>query len=358
MYQINYRFNNIIFTLKSDDISTFNEQIKHISQFYINCKCTSDNKINIEYIENLELYTRLVELLKNLEYKSYQTFVNQIHYEYNIDYLKYYMIDSKEYICIKYEDDNYQIISDGRQTAKKWPFRIIREILVRKNEENYGLFMHGTGFTLENNGILVLGNSGSGKTTLTTKLFEANSNMGFLSNDRIFMYMNEHPVIEYFPIPVVYAMGTVKESSKLKSYFEQTRILEERTGKKFETAKNNDKVDIPLTDIEQIFSNVFLVNESKLDCIVFPSLSMESKEEIVELSPKEKEIILNQTCFTIFDWESMRLEWIYKRKIKNDEIIARKIETISNIINSISVVKLNYNFETKGEKIKELIKKI
>lgn len=359
MYQKNYKFRNVTFTIKSASIFTLNNQINHISQFYVQPeKNIFNQKISIEYIEDEYIFKEILNMLKDKIFKSYQSFTNQIHYEYVLDNLKYYVIDNKEYLCIKCSDEYYKLISDGKDTAIKWPFRIIREILVRKNEDNYGLFMHGTGFNLDDEGILVLGNSGSGKTTLTTKLFQTDSKINFLSNDRVFMYMDENPCMEYFPIPIVYSMGTVKSCEELTNYFIQTRILEKRSGKNFENSRYNDKVDIPLTDISKIFQNVELISESSIDKIILANISQNNRESITDLDNSQKDILLNQTCFTIFDWESLRLEWICKRTKGINEIIEAKIKTISKIIDSVPIVKLNYKYDTNGEKIRKLIRKI
>ena len=101
--------------------------------------------------------------------------------------------------------------------------------------------MHGTALNIDNNGILILGNSGSGKTTLATKLLESEEEMQFLSNDRVFIYSDNNQTMEYFPIPIVYAMGTVKNCDALNNYFKRTRILEARNRNKYEKSLDNTK---------------------------------------------------------------------------------------------------------------------
>ena len=243
---------------------------------------------------------------------------------------------------------------------RSWPFRIIREIIVRKNEEKYGLFMHGTGVILNNKGNLILGNSGSGKTTLAIKLLNNKDNIQFLSNDRVFMYYNDNPTIEYFPIPIVFAMGTVKNNIELDRYFKTTRILENRAGKNYERSNVNDKVDVPLTDIEKIFKSISMKPTNILNNIIFSKLNKKDKKclNIRELSKKEKIIKLNQTCFTMYDWESLRLEWIYNRKINQNDLIENKINTIEKIVDDVPIIELEYGFETEEKKLIKRIKEI
>lgn len=361
MYSKKLVFKNIEFILQSDNLESLNKQISHISQFYtpyIGQEIMKEN-IKIHYLEDKKLYEEIIEECKYKKYILHQSFENQVHKEYQIDSnKKCFIIDNQDYICIKNEDNHYRIISDGREAAIKWPFRIIREILVRKKEENNALFMHGTAITINDRGILILGNHGSGKTTLATKLLETEENIGFLSNDRVFLEYSNMAQMEYFPIPVVYAMGTVKNSYNLDEYFKNTRILEKRTNKVYESSSVKDKVDVPLTDMPKIFKNVEMKPFSNIDMIVFSQLNYYNNEELAfhHLSTKEKEIKLHQTCFTIFDWESLRLEWIYKRKKNQSEVIENKINTIDQIVKNVPIIELDYGVNVDAKKLIKMIK--
>lgn len=361
MYSKKLIFKNIEFILQSSNLESLNKQINHISQFYtpyLEQEIIREN-IKIRYIEDKKLYEEIIEECKNKKYVLHQSFENQVHKEYQIDSnKKYFIIDNQEYICIKYDDNHYKIVSDGRESAIKWPFRIIREILVRKKEENNALFMHGTALTINDKGILILGNRGSGKTTLATKLLETEENIGFLSNDRVFLDYLGSAKMEYFPIPVVYAMGTVKNCPNLDKYFKDTRILEKRANKIYESSSIKDKVDIPLTDISKIFKNVEMKPCSNIDMIIFSKLNFDNDEALSfhGLSKKESEIKLHQTCFTLFDWESLRLEWVYKRKNDPPSVIENKINTIDRITDNVSIVELDYGINVDAKKLIKMIK--
>jgi len=223
MYSKKLVFKNVKFILQSNNLESLNKQINHISQFYtpyIGQNIINDS-VDVYYIEDKKLYEEIIARCKDKKYVLHQSFENQVHKEYQLDgNNKCYIIDNEDYICIKSNDNNYKVVSDGRESCVKWPFRIIREILVRKKEESNALFMHGTAVTVENKGVLILGNSGSGKTTLATKILETGEDVGFLSNDRVFVDYSDSARMEYFPIPVVDAMGTVKNSQFLDEYFE------------------------------------------------------------------------------------------------------------------------------------------
>ncbi|MDD4706347.1 MAG: hypothetical protein PHS24_03965 [Bacilli bacterium] len=362
-YKKEYKFKNITFTVIADDKNEYDDQIKHISQFFIPLEdyiVNLNENINITYNVNELMFTKLLEKTSYIEPKLYQTFENQIHSEYTINKVKIYIINTKEYIAIKYDDNNYEILTDGRLKSIRWVFRIIREILVRKNEEKNKLFMHGTGLIIDNKGVLILGNSGSGKTTLASKLLSTNDcQKGFLSNDRIFLDNNNGvATMEYFPIPVVFAMGTVRADKYLNNYFERTSIYEKRIGKSFEDSDDKDKVDIPLTDIPKIYENVILKAVNKVDLIIFSKLDLQFRVETSKyLSSLAREIKLNQTCFTIHDWESLRMQWIHKTNISNDQLIENKILTLKNISDNVPIINLDYSISSKGEDVIKLIKK-
>ena len=233
-------------------------------------------------------------------------------------------------------------MTDGREQGIKWPFRILRELLVREREDEGNLFMHGTGISLNENGILLLGNSGSGKTTLAVEMISKDmKKRGFVSNDRVFMRDGR---MQYFPIPVVFASGTAKNNPYLDEYFRKTRLYEKRIGKSYESTSNNDKVPVPLTDIEQIFEGIKLEAQRKIDVIIFPRInfSMGSSFRIEEMDTRKKYTSLDRTCFTPFDSESLRLEWIRKRKRNIDEITENKYDVIQEIMREKQLLQLEY----------------
>ena len=358
MYKKSIYFPNVEFNIITNNKDAYIKQLKHISQFYIPYYGESTKIINMEYIEDINLFNNILEEAKLQKSKSYQSFTNQIHKEYenNIGE-KYYIVDNHEYICMKESDDYYKIITNGKEEGTKWLFRVIREILVRINEENGGLYMHGTALNIDNNGILILGNSGSGKTTLATKMLESGEEVNFLSNDRVFIYSNNRETMEYFPIPIVYAMGTVKNCDALNDYFKRTRILETRTGIKYEKSSDNTKVDVPLTHLSGIFTNCEMIPTSNINLIIFSKLNKYSDKDYIirKLTPKEQIIKLNQTCFTPFDWESLRLEWIYKRNMNMNDLVENKINTIDSIVKNVEILEVEYGLNINNKK---LIKKI
>lgn len=352
---IECNFGDIIFHISTFKDLDYEMQMRHIKEFYIPCKLPKNDvkTININYITDKYIYEKYLEECKQRKGKLYQSFENQVHKEVDLPNTtkKVYVIDNEEYVCIKDDDCNYTIITDGRKEGIKWPFRILREILVREREDKGKLFMHGTGISVNKYGILLLGNSGSGKTTLAVEMLSANPEYkGFLSNDRVFM---KNGNMQYFPIPVVFASGTAKSNSHLDKYFKKTRLFEKRTGKIYENTSNNDKVPIPLTDIEQIFKGTKMQDRRTIDLIIFPKLNLQmgSSFRIHEMDNREKYTSLDRTCFTPFDSESLRLEWIRKRKNNIDKVVENKYDVIQSTINKKEMIQLEYGPKSNKSKI-------
>lgn len=348
-------FGDICFLINSYKSKDYEDQLKHVNEFYIPCKVPKNEpkEISIDYVTNKEIYNKYLDECKKREGKLYQSFENQVHKEIECNSKKVYLINNEEYICIKDNDLRYIILTDGRESGIKWPFRILRELLVREREDSSFLFMHGTSLKINNRNLLLLGNSGSGKTTLAINMLSEGINQNeFMSNDRVFI--NEK-TMKYFPIPVVFASGTAKNNKFLDDYFKRTRLFEKRINKIYEETGFNDKVPVPLTDIPRIFSNVELKPENDIDTILLPKIrfDMGPNFKICELNEREKWIALERTCFTPFDSESLRLEWVRKRKKNIDEITENRYDTIHDLIKNKQILKLEYGPESEQTKIIE-----
>ena len=71
------------------------------------------------------------------------------------------------------------------------------------------------------------------------------------------------------------------------------------------------------------------------------------------MSEREKFIRLDSTCFTPFDSESLRLEWIRKRNISIEELAENKFDTFQLLMKDKKILKLEYGFNSNNEEILE-----
>ena len=95
--------------------------------------------------------------------------------------------------------------------------------------------------------------------------------------------------------------------------------------------------------------------ENDIDTILLPKIrfDMGPNFKICELNEREKWIALERTCFTPFDSESLRLEWVRKRKKNIDEITENRYDTIHDLIKNKQILKLEYGPESEQTKIIE-----
>ena len=140
-------------------------------------------------------------------------------------------------------------------------------------------------------------------------------------------------------------------------YLKKTRLFESRTGLIYENTSNNDKVPVPLTDIGHIFSGIQMEDRKNVNLIIFPKLNfaMGSSFKIHGMDHRKKYTSLDSTCFTPFDSESLRLEWIRKRKKSIDLIVENKYDIIQSTIKSTEMLQLEYGPNSnKAEIIDEI----
>ena len=252
--------NGIIFNIYSDYTTEIDEYFK---EFIVPSTDEVKKEISIYFEKDKSVFESVYRCFDKNKSVIIDTFKNQTHYQEDNKFL----IDNEDYICIKESEVDYKLFTNGKDNSLKYLIRIIRELLIRSLEDKGYFYMHGTGIEIYGKGILLLGGSGSGKTTFATRLNEIETPQKYLSNDRIFLRQDE---MKYFPLPIIYAMGTVKSNSNLDSYFERTHALENRRGGNYVLARSNVKCDIPLTDISTIFPHIQNVSSMKVDTIIFP----------------------------------------------------------------------------------------
>lgn len=342
--------NGIQFNIYSNYIEDIDRYFK---EFIVPCEKEIICSYDILFEKNNDIFKKIYSKFNKEKSVIIDTFKNQTHFKNDNKFL----IDTEEYICIKEGEYNFCLFTKESRLSEKYLIRIIREILIRTLESNDYFYMHGTGIEIYDKGILLLGGSGSGKTTLTTKLNEIYIKEKYLSNDRVFLNSYE---MCYFPLPIVYSMGTVKSCKALDEYFISNKVLEIRRNGNYSLAKSDTKCDIPLTDINIIFPHIENTSSLYVDMILFPKLEGDYEKNIVKVNSISKsEIIrkLNDSNFTPVDTESKRKEWLVNRNISLEKIEENKRKLNEYILQNKKIFEIIYSkYSTKEEIVKELKK--
>ena len=346
-YYVYYKILNYNFCIITHELNLLEEQIKHISKFCITPPIFNklEDTINIEYIKDLTLFNCLLNEFNSNEYEVLNTFENERHYKLFINGYAHFLQAPDKYIVKKTNDNNFTVIVDGKKDTTKYVFRIIREILVRLQENNLKFFFHATSLKINGKGISILGNSGSGKTTLFSTLLSHKCEV--LSNDRTFFYeKNGKIIMDYFPIPVVYKMGTVINNELLNDFvLKGNHYL---LPNDFYLGKQS--YPIPLTDITKIFKNVSLIERGELNILIFSRIMLTECNhlKIKRLDSQQSLELLKSVCFTPTDNESLRNEWIYTRNKTKEALSNDANNFLLKLIASTKIYYLEFGRNTES----------
>lgn len=341
-----FNVNGVAFNIFSDITDEISEYFK---ESVIDDHSLITSEYNIYFYEDPALYLEKIRGFRKDKAVSYDTFNNQVHYKYG----NTFMIDNEEYLCEVIDDNNFVVYSGNKEKSCKNLIRIMREILVRDMEDKGYFFMHGNGIRIMDHGILILGGSGSGKTTFTSKINSEVLPQEFISNDRIFITEDE---MRYFPLPIVYAMGTVKTNPNLDKFFRENNVLELRRGGKYEEASFGKKCDVPLSAIPKIFPWIKNRPTSQIDLVVFPRIT-DKKEQIKVLNLEEASERLDLCNFTPNDTESNRKPWIKFRKITDKALDENKKILNRSLSSRVMIIDFPYQYETSGKEIVKSLKR-
>lgn len=338
--------NGVIFNIYSDYIYEIEEYFKN---FIVPCDEEVIAIYNIYFDKDENVFNKLLKEFDISTSTSINTFKNQIHYKKD----NMFLIDTKDYICIKNSANDYKVFANGKNCYRGLSW-IVRELLIRELEDNNYYCMHGTGIKIYDKGILLLGSSGSGKTTFTTKMNEIITPQKFISNDRVFV---KNEIMYYYPLSIKYAMGTTRNSLMLNEYFRKNKIVETKKGLNYDDISDTCKCDVPLTDIPKIFPHIENTSKEKIDLIIFPKIS-EDNLSIRLLSDSEKKEKLNESNFTPIDIETERKEWLKYRKISLEDLKENKERLNQKLINNIPIIEILYPTYLDKDKLRKVLKKI
>ena len=351
-YCVSYLILGNSFVISTNSIELITNQVNHIAKFCYSVpsfkEVSDSNQILIEYYEDEQLFLKYKTLILASNFKIISTFEKEKHAKALIGLETCFMQLPDKYIVRKITNKHYIVIGNSIKDTTKYVFRLIREIIVRIQENKGKLFMHATSLVVNDIGISIVGNSGSGKTTYFSKLL-SKGGASIISNDRTFFYFDNNTKMDYFPIPIVYKIGAVEHNFQLKKYIlESDKYILSGAFK-----EGNESLPVPLTDVCNFFSETTSLETSKLDMIIFSEIDFKNQYifESRLLSKNEAIKIMLETCFTPIDRESLRKPWIYPR-YKSDrqfEIDGRNL--IEQIIDNVPICFVRFGKDISVDKL-------
>jgi hypothetical protein len=188
------------------------------------------------------------------------------------------------------------------------------------------------------------------------KLFEGNPDKcGFLSNDRIFITQDGH--MDYFPIPIILASGTAKNSPLMREFLRKKGTLydSEFDVSILDSEINDRKFALFRNYIPQVYGNCELLERHRLDGIIIPKIDFSrdsvSTGEVTDIQE------LHHMCFTPFDYESLRKPWIMQRDLTDVELFDVSVKLLEEKIREGKVFRLKYNPNLSSEVLQDEVKK-
>ena len=351
-YRESYLILGTVFVISADPLELLKNQINHIAKFCYSEPsfedCDNRNQILIEYIEEQRMFWKYKKLIESSNLRAICTFENEYHMEALVGSEKCYMQLPDKYIVRKLSNQHYVVIGDGIRDTTKYVFRLIREIIVRLEENSGKLFIHGTSLVTDGHGICILGNEGSGKTTYFSKLLSAGKS-SIISNDRTFLYSDGAAKMDYFPITVVYKLGSVENNAFLKKHVLDSGKY--HLPKSFKEGRTS--FPIPLTDVPTFFPDTTFQQTSTLDMVIFSKIDFERPLCFESRLISDEEAIkkMHETCFTPIDYESLRKPWVYPRLKDDYELEADAISTIKRIVSSVPVYVIRFGKDIHDEEL-------
>ena len=351
MYKVDFSLNKWNFTVNfnnEEDYLVYKEVIEN-SIYDMYFKKTKYNTIKINYINDESFYNYIYKELSNKKKEIISSFENEYYDKYENVF-----VSSKERYLVYKENDSFNIVCKENLIRPELIY-IIREIYVRLQENDKGIFMHGNGIKINDDGLIIMGNSGSGKTTFMFKLFENNEEeLEYLSNDRIFI--KDDNEMEYFPIPLILANGTARGIKQIYEYLKDKNSLYDScfSNEMLLNGKENEKFALFKKYIPQIFPNCKLQEKERINKIIIPKINFSNNKIKVEsLSDYHKAMDM---CFTPIDYESLRKPWIMDRELSNEELQKNSERVLKEKTDNGLVYTVEYNPLANPKYIQEEVK--
>jgi hypothetical protein len=191
-------------------------------------------------------------------------------------------------------------------------YKCLRRYFTWKSYNESWCLLHASGVVNNNKGIIFVGDKGSGKTTFAAYFMSLNNRQGFIGNDRIWIVhdrnkcSSDSPNIAAWPTVMPIGIGTLRSlieyhqhinpdlhfhGNGIAMLLHNYKLIEKDAFANVDNKKNKQ----PLTpqEISWLFQ-VNLIAESKLNYLIFPTISENVEFFISEIGVEEAETLLRK----------------------------------------------------------------
>lgn len=281
---------------------------------------------------------------ENYEYDEYRAFLQTYSDE-----------TSAPHLIITYRENIYIIVDSNEQLDYKCLSRVLREIALRKLEnQNYVIF-HASTVELNGKGILIIGNSGAGKTTLALSLCQHHK-AKFIANDRIALKLDNNGELLAIPFSCAARLnyGTLKTLNAENDYTKWTltnNIPSENSD--WKTFNGDKKLHILPKELKDEL-NIDVKGDTKIHCVIYPKYVSEFGEpEIINVNESISDL-LTANCYTPEDPDFAN-DWLNIRDLNIEELRGNAELVKRQLLLQTKSYRFSYNFTDYANLLRELL---
>ncbi|ANN35684.1 hypothetical protein A9498_30360 (plasmid) [Bacillus thuringiensis serovar coreanensis] len=334
-YQRSFNFAGIRFCMFTEEKAAIDEIEQYISPTYNEKESLVEKSVEVRFIINQSMENMIRDLCsKDGEIITAKTDIT--YKKIKKDGMILYCSDlgEKPHSIVIY-DGKFAVIGASHSVSSiRGPLRVIREVALRKLENQGGCFTHAAAVAFDQGetGALIIGNSGAGKSSIMWHLL-MHGNADFITNDRsISLLENDQLHVFGWPMCLRLGMGMVRATTDVNELQKRTYSREQAKGL-WEQEVNNevvakknwgnkDKLEITPVEASEI-TGAKVRSRTVVNVLFFPQLKIGTgKIRLIPANDRKAEEILHDNIREPAD-EDYGKGWLDQRKVSDAFLIER-----------------------------------
>ncbi|MCA1441941.1 hypothetical protein I6F07_17315 [Ensifer sp. IC4062] len=292
-------------------------------------------------ISNAHLFNRLKQLCRRKAAIRFESHINENSnlYAFGKSAVVLEAVDDPQFAYFFGEECSGVLVASIATAPKRYLLRLIRDAMIRIDEDSGWILVHAASAMLSQRGVLVAGDSGAGKTTLLCHLLALGS--GYISNDRTLLGKAADWSLRGIPTPARIGKGTALASPALRLLLSEHRDPPKRDWIK-SIVQSKAKVELSPREIQSAFG-CDVITQATLSLVMLPRIisgDQSRRVNIRTLRPEEALAGLASSVFTPQD-ESWR-PWMSHRKTWSIELGLHALQMMTTLASEVRVVEVEY----------------